>query len=258
MTRRLVALLLVLVLLPVMALAATPSNASPSNTRRHSTRTNSGSYDYEVPTSAVPSDGPVTVRAVGCTVQRASASGKGLGGATSEITFNEGIGNVYIAAEIPTGRKIAYWVINGVRYDFNRIPVKFPVLNVNQDLTIECVLRNGSPRTLLTADDIEAMRTDEPLVVSLNKAEMCHLLTDTKGGGGWITSFDFTNDYRNRATGATVRGGTYTFKMRPTKLGNRTVRGWKFNDMEFRFSSGASDVIVRGLNTSMTYEPLFK
>ena len=46
--------------------------------------------------------------------------------------------------------------------------------------------------------------------------------------------------------------------MRPTNLGKRTVRGWKFNDMESRFASGASDVIVRGLNTSMVYEPLFK
>ena len=262
MFRKCFALLLVVVLLvPVLALAATPTNASPTNTRPRSTRTNTGysSYDdYDTTTTAKPNDGPVTVTTVGCTVARAGANGKAVGGASYEVTFENGIGNVYIAAELPAGKKISYWVINGVRYDFKPIPTKFPVLNVNEDLTVECVARGGTARTLLTAEDIEAARTDERLVVTLRNAQMCHLLNDTKGGGGWITDFDFTDDYRNRATGATVRGGTYTFKMKPTNLGKRTVRGWRFNDMEFRFKGNTVDVIVRGLNTSMTYEPLFK
>ena len=259
MLRKLIALLLAVVLLvPMIALAASPSNATRSNTR-HSTRSSTGYDDDDDYSYANPNDGPVTVTTVGCTVAKAGANGKAVGGASYFVEFEEGIGNVYIAAEIPSGKKIAYWVINGVRYDFKPIPTKYPVMNVNEDLTIECVLRGATPKTLLTAEDIEEARVEgEPLVVRLNKAQMCHLLNDTKGGGGWITEFDFTYDYKNRATGATVRGGTYTFKMKPTNAGRRTVRAWKFNDMEFRFAGNTVDVIVRGLNTSMTYEPLFK
>ena len=196
-----------------------------------------------------------TVQVYGAKVQVATEKGKAQGEKMDVISF-EDEGNVYVTAEIPKKKKLSYWVINGVRYDFSPVPKKFAVLKINGNLTIEAVCKNDTPVTLRSDEEIQAERTGERLVVEAVRAQLCHMKNSTKGGGGWIKESEFTEDYINRATKATETGGQITVKLKAGAMSGRKVIGWKFNDTQFRIGN-VRTFIVRKLNQAMVYEPIF-
>ena len=201
-------------------------------------------------------DGLYDITVTGGYIQRANAKNKGEGEKVKEITVTAE-DNIVITADIPKGKKVDYWVINGIRYDFDRKVSYFRLTNADQDWNFEIVYTKSSAETLLTEDQIQAARTGEPLLLKVEHGELCHIKSGTKGAGGWITEFDFTEDYQNRATGAQEKGGQITAKVRATIPKNKKVSGWKFNETELYPNAEVTYLVPHFLNTSMTYEPIF-
>ncbi|MBR4710401.1 MAG: hypothetical protein IKP10_00100 [Clostridia bacterium] len=208
------------------------------------------------PVPAPPAPEVLTLRAVGAVLQRANGKNKAEGVEMSEMTVTAA-DNIVVTARVPRGKKIDYWVLNGVRYDFLHTVPSIRMTGFDRSWTVEVVFKKTDSATLLTAAEIQAARTGETLIAKVISGEMCHIKEGTKGGGGWITSFDFTNDYNNRATGAPEQGGQYTAKIRATIPRGKRVAGWKFDETELYPSVAVKEFVVRTLDTSMTYEPIF-
>ena len=200
--------------------------------------------------------GSYSLRASGAVIQQAVKSNKGGGPEMTEMTVTAE-DNVIITAKVPKGKKIDYWVFNGVRYDFLRSVKWLRMTKFDRSWTVEVVFTQSASETLRPIDDILAARTGKTLVAVVKKGELCHILKDTKGGGGWISSFDFTEDYSNRATGEPERGGQLTAKVRASIPRGKRVAGWKFDETQIYPAAEVNDFIVRTLDTSMTYEPIF-
>ena len=193
-------------------------------------------------------EGSITIQAVGCTISYASG-----GGSYSEVSYD-----TPVKLKIAAPKKPAYWVINGVRYDFEpNIPSSFTLDNALESMTIEAVMKKETSSTLLSADQIQQIRTDEQLIVETIHAELCHLNAKHSGGGGWITSFDFTEDYINRATKKTEEGGQVTIRVQAKIPKGKKISYWLFNEAKIDFNTNVTKFVVCTLNTSMTYEPVF-
>lgn len=200
--------------------------------------------------------GPYTLKAVGAVIQRAAKRNKPTGEEMTETTVTAQ-DSFIVTAKAPKGKKIDYWVINGVKYDFLRNVKWMDITSFDRSWTIEVVYKNADPETLRSAEEIQSARSGETLIAEVKNGELCHIKSGTKGGGGWITSFDFTNDYSNRATEETEKGGQLTAKIRAKIPKGKKVAGWKLDGTEFYPATEVSDFVVRMLNTSMTYEPIF-
>lgn len=205
---------------------------------------------------AVSAPGSYTLKAVGAVIQRAARRNKPTGEEMTEtaVTAED---SFIVTAKAPKGKKMDYWVINGVRYDFLRNVKWMNITSFDRSWTIEAVYKNADPETLRSPEEIQSARTGDTLIAEVKNGELCHIKSGTKGGGGWITSFDFTSDYSNRATEGTEKGGQLTAKIRAKIPKGKKVAGWKLDRTEFYPSTEVNDFVVRMLNTSMTYEPLF-
>ena len=238
---------------------------------RYLTRTAPGgtvSVEVEATTAPTPTPEPVVeevdlddglydITVTGGYIQRANAkNNKAEGEKMTEITVTAD-DNIIIAAEIPKGKKIDYWVINGIRYDFDHVPKNFRLTHADHDWDFEIVYTKSSAQTLLTEEQIQAARSGEQLIIKAVDAEICHIKSGTKGAGGWITEFEFTEDYQNRATGKQEKGGQITAKVRAISHKNKKVSGWKFNETELYPSTEITYLVPHMLNTSMTYEPIY-
>ena len=201
-------------------------------------------------------DGLYDITVTGGTIQRANAkNNKAEGEKLTEISVTPE-DNIIIAAKIPKNKKIDYWVINGIRYDFDHVPKNIRLTNADQDWNFEIVYTKSKAQTLLTEEQIQEARTGEALWVKTIDAELCHIKSGTKGAGGWITEFEFTEDYKNRATNKQEKGGQVTAKVRAVSHKGKKVTGWKFNGTELYPSVEITWLLPHMLNTSMTYEPL--
>ena len=206
--------------------------------------------------AAEPEDGLYILQTVGAVIQQAEGNNKAIGvEMTKKIVTAED--NVIVTAKIPKGSKLDYWIINGVRYDFLRTVRWMRITAFDRSWTLEAVCKKANPETLRSPEEIQTARTGNPLIAKVNKGEMCHIKDGTKGGGGWITSFDFTADYENRATGASEKGGQLTAKIRASIPKGRRIAGWKLDETKFYQPAEVNDFVVRTLDTSMTYEPIF-
>lgn len=207
---------------------------------------------------AAPETAPGTfvLRVAGAYIQRAEKVNKGAGEEMSEMTVTPE-DSVIVTARIPKGKKLDYWVFNGVRYDFLRTVKWMRMTAFDRSWTLEAVYKDAPSETLRSEEEIQAARTGEPLVAEVVHGELCHIKQGTKGGGGWIRTFDFTSDYSNRATGAREQGGRLTAKIRPLIPKGKRVAGWKFDDTEIYPGVVVNDFVVRSLDTSMVYEPIF-
>ena len=203
-----------------------------------------------------PESGPYLLKTVGAVIQQAEGNNRTKGSEMTEMTVTAE-DNVIVTAKIPKGSKLDYWVINGVRYDFLRTIKWMRITAFDRAWTIEVVCKKANAETLRSPEEIQAARTGLPLIAKVNKGEMCHIKDGTKGGGGWITSFDFTADYDNRATGAREKGGQLTAKIRASIPKGRRITGWKLDETKFYQPAEVNDFLVRTLDTSMTYEPIF-
>lgn len=193
-------------------------------------------------------EGEITIEAIG-----ASISYVFYGGYYSAVSYD-----IPQTLEIKADRKPEYWVINGVRYDFeDTVPDSFILSGARSSMTIEAVPKNSGSATLLSENDIQAMRTGETLIVDTIHAKLCHVRAKGSGAGGWITEFDFTDDYINRATNSWERGGQVTCRVRADIPNGKKISYWKFNEAKLDFNTNVTQFLVRTLNASMTYEPIF-
>ena len=197
------------------------------------------------------------ITAAGGYIQRANSRNKAEGSRWETLRVSPE-DNVIITADVPRGQKIDYWVINGVRYEFSSKVKSIRLTKADQDFSFEIVYTRGDSETLISPDAIQAARTGETLIVDTVKAQLCHINRKNKGAGGWMTSFNFTNDYTNLATGDRELGGQVTVRVKAKVNKNQKVIGWKFNEAELYPSVTVGSFIVRTLNTSMTYEPILK
>ena len=200
------------------------------------------------------------ISSVGAYIQLADANGKGYGQMYGSVVM-DGSEDILITADIPRGKKIDYWVINGVKYEFNDTVKTILLKNADMSFTFEVVYTSTSPSTLRSAKEIQANRTGERLEVDVINGKLCHLknsLTGRNGAGGWITYFDFTDDFQNRANGEWEDGGQVSIQVKATVPKGGQVKGWKFNESELYMSRPINTFFVRTLDTSMTYEPLFR
>ena len=196
--------------------------------------------------------GTFELRAVGAAIQRANDRNKAAGDVYTSMTVTPE-DSVVVTAVIPKGHRIDYWVINGVRYDFLKTIKYLRLTNIDADYTFEVVYTKSASETLHAA----VPEADGRRVLQVIHGEFCHLKSETKGAGGWITMQDFTDDYRNRATGLQEQGGQVTAKVRAVIPRGKRVAGWKFNEMEVYPAIAFTQFIVRRLDASMTYEPIF-
>ena len=194
-------------------------------------------------------EGAVTIRAVGCAIRYAEDKN---GTEYSAISYETPCKLV-----IDAGSRPEYWVIDGVRYDFEYyVPASFTLDEAAHSMTVEAVF-GGDSETLLSAEAIQAARTGEQLLVKTIRAKMCHLTAKDYGKGGWMTEFDFTSDYRNKATEKQEKGGQVTVRVRAAIPDGKKISYWKFDEAKLDFDTDVTQFIVRTLNVSKVYEPVF-
>ncbi len=161
-----------------------------------------------------------------------------------------------VNAEIPEGKQVAYWVFNGVRYDFLEDVSSVRVEKADRAWDIEIVYTDSDAKTLLTPEEIQAMRTGETLVVRGVKAELSHVDAAGNPANDWRKQFTFTKDYQNQKTRYKEPGGQISVRIRAVVPWDQFVIGWKFDETEFYPDASIRQLVVRSLNTPMTYEPI--
>lgn len=197
------------------------------------------------------------ISAVNAYIQYANSNNKGAGSKWETLRVSPR-DNIVITADVPRGKKIDYWVINGVRYDFGKQVKTIRLTNADADFQFEVVFKNSSAETLISPAAIQSARTDAELLLKTKHAQFCHINAKGKGAGGWMTEFDFTDDYTNRATSMREDGGQVTAKVKALVQKGQKIRGWKFNETELYPNGIFSNFIVRTLNTGMVYEPILQ
>lgn len=201
----------------------------------------------------------VTVKG-GATLQYLGKDGKPAGDKYDEIDFTaDGTVDVGITANPAKGQKIAYWVLNGKKYDFYEYAIKaITVQKLTYPLSVEVVYTDSEPETLLSREEIAALNVPgEKLVVTTKSASACFMDEKNHGAGGWHKEIDFTEDYVNLATNQVEEGGRVTLNVKANCPENRRVRGWKFNGAEFRFDQTMEMFRVYDQYETMEYEPIF-
>ena len=202
-----------------------------------------------------PGEGTWTLKTVGAVIQYASARGKAYGPEMTELTVTPET-SVMVIPKVPRWGKIDYWIINGVRYDFLYSFKWFYITAFDRSWTIEVAYKNSDPQTLRSPDEIQASRTGETLIAETRNSKLRHV-SGSDDGGAWMDSFDFTNDYTNLASGAREKGGQLTAKIRAIIPSKKQVLGWRLDGTEFYTAAEVKAFIVRTLDTSMVYEPIF-
>lgn len=217
-----------------------------------------------------PAEGEKILRTVGCVMHFIDKDGNSKGSSFTELNFGEAYYNTHtretvtdgsvdvrVSAEIPQGKKVACWIINGAKYTFNKEVKSFTLREVPYGMTIEAVLSGEAPRTLPSPDQIQQQRSGNQLLVETQSARMHHLNSQRKSAGGMFTEFDFTNDYVNKATGQTETGGRVTVDVAAAIPDGKLVTYWRFNGARLNFNSDISSFVVENLTSSMLYQPVF-
>ncbi|MBQ9197684.1 MAG: hypothetical protein IJ157_10665 [Clostridia bacterium] len=228
-----------------------PSGKSGSkNTKAQATPAPAQQPAYGYDTYA--GEGDITITMYGGAVQY-SSNGKAYGDRYTAISYDYPQEVVLTADATPE-----YWVINGTRYDFEpAVPKSIVLHNVWDSLTVEAVFRGGASFTQLSPDDIQAFRTGDQLIVQAIHSKLCHITASGYGAGGWLDWFDFTDDYINRATNQWEQGGQVTTRIRATIPKGKKISYWRFDNMYLDFSTDVTQFVVRTLDVSMEYEPIF-
>ncbi len=212
------------------------------------------------PVDTVPADAPApqrpviegdkTVTAVGAVLEVIDGGSMNAEGA---IVFDTSVSFTVTAAPAK-GQKVDYWVLNGVKYDFYEYRcLSCTVRNLTYPLVIEVVYQKAASETLGQVEKDPSL----PLTVTTRSAKCCFITAKGKGVGGWMTSFDFTSDYTNPATGKKVSDGTITLRVMASAPKGKRAVGWKINDAAFRFDSKTENFYVYDLDEATVYEPIF-
>ena len=203
----------------------------------------------------VDGEGAVTIQALGAYLEYYGSKTKA--GQYSAIAYDTPV-KLKVTADVGKNQKIDYWVIDGVRYDFkSHVPTSFTLDKAADNMIIEAVVKGAVSQTLISPEAIQQIRTGEQLLVKTIHAKLCHVRADLKGAGGWIKSFDFTNDYINRATKKAELGGQVTVDVKAVIPKGKKIAYWKFDDTRLDFDKNVTEMLVHTLNGSKTYEPVF-
>lgn len=215
-------------------------------------------------------EGEKILRAIGCVIHFVDKDGNIKGDSFTELNFGEeyyntltrktvtdGSVDVKISAEIPKGKKVAYWVINGAKYTFNNEVKSFTLREVPYGMVIEAVHSGQTAQTLPTAEAIQQQRTGETLLVETKSARMSHVNDKNKASSGSFTEFGFTDDFTNNATGKTEQGGRVTVRVAASIPEDKLVTYWRFNGARLNFNSDVTAFVVENLAESMLYQPVF-
>lgn len=200
---------------------------------------------------------PVQVTATNAYLQKINEKDKGIGEKLTTMEFEDGNGSFKVTANVPKGKSISYWVINGVKYVFNKAPKSIVVKDLTWDCNFEVVFKKGESTTIPSPSEVQQARDGEQLLLETINADFYHMKNAKNGGGKAMRSFDFTEDYTNAATNKAELGGRITAKVKAKIPGSKKVDFWRFNDAEFHFSVGITSFVVHELNASMKYEPVF-
>lgn len=208
----------------------------------------------------------VIIRTIGAKLQYADKSGAGSGESYTELDFTYdyvnpvtgkemtgGTAAFKVTADQPHSDRIAYWVIDGVRYDFSSTVKTMNFSNVTHSMTIECVYKNKKSATYGSSDYLKTPEKNKPLVVKSVNAKIRHVRNTGTGDSPAMNEFDFTNNYKNLATGKTANGGLIDVKVYTTVNDSTKIRSWDFDDANVIFNNSINYMFVRGLNTSKTY-----
>lgn len=152
---------------------------------------------------------------------------------------------------------VEYWVINGSRYDFEPVPTQIIITGLDYPLTIEAVAKGKKSETLLTEAEIQERRTGETLLVTSKNAQICHVKANGYGAGGWMNEFDFTKDFRNRATEKTEKGGRVTINVQARIPSGKKVSYWELNGVKWSFNRNVEEFAVKYLCQTMEYRAVF-
>ena len=217
-----------------------------------------------------PAEGEKILRTIGSVMHFVDKDGNVKGDSFTELNFGEAYYNtltrktvtdgsvdVKVSAEIPKGKRVAYWVINGAKYTFNTEVKSFTLREVPYGMVIEAVLSGQTAQTLPTAEEIGQQRTGKILLVETKSARMSHVNGSQKASGGYFTEFDFTDDYVNKATGETEQGGRVTVRVTASIPEGKLVTYWRFNGARLNFNSDVTAFVVENLAESMLYQPVF-
>lgn len=221
--------------------------------------------------SYVPADGEKLITAIGCYIQHVNDGGKAQGEKLQSINFTDsyknpvtgktcegGTLNCKVTADVPRNAKIAYWVINGARYDFD-MPVKsILVEDLTWSMQIEVVYDDDLSETHLSDAEAVAKATGVKLQVDSINAKMSLVNEKKKPDGGYFYHFDFTNHYHNAASGALEDGGQVDLKVVANVPTAHIVTYWKMNEAKLNFNSHVSWFTVDNLSESMVYQPVFR
>jgi len=159
---------------------------------------------------AAGSDEPV-IHGVGVKLQELSGT-KAVGYPVTDLQVG---GSIDFRAEstAKAARDIDYWVINGAIYHLNMQQTSITFRDVTSHMTVECVLKGQSSRTA----EIHGHLEDDQLTVQTINAKMCFIkklsFATNAGAGGYFREFDFTQNYKNRATKKEEDGGRITVRV---------------------------------------------
>ncbi len=212
--------------------------------------------------------GECKVTAVGCHLQYLNANGVGDGTSYTEIDFTDshinpntgdtqkgGAISFKVSADNPHGSQIAYWVIDGAKYDF-QYAVKFiTVKNLKHSMSFEVVYKNKDSVTMPSAEEIQAGRGGEKRVVQTVSAQLALIQGKSTRIGDYTKEFDFTDDYKNPKTGDIIKGGSCDIVVAAfvNKDKDQHVSYWKFDDTTMVFSTRQDNFRVYGLYFPIVY-----
>ena len=212
----------------------------------------------------------VVITAIGAKLQYLDKSGSGSGENFETIDFTRdyinpvtgkevtgGTASFKITADYPHSDRIDYWVIDGVRYDFATTVKYITFTHVAHSMTIEVVYKNKKSQTNGNKAYMKAPAAGENLVVKTVNSKLRHVRSTATGNCPAMNEFDFTNDYKNLATGSMAKGGSINVKVYTTVSSNVKVHSWDFDEANLVFNTPITYMFVRGLNTSKTYTAHF-
>ena len=208
----------------------------------------------------------VIITAIGAKLQYADKNGTGSGESFTELDFTHdyvnpvtgkqmtgGTAAFKVTADYPHSDRISYWVIDGVRYDFSATVKTMNFTNVTHSMTIEVVYKNQKSKTLGVAEYMIKPAANQPLVVKAVNAKIRHVRNTGTGDSPAMSEFDFTDSYKNLASGKTVDGGSIDVKVYTNVSSSTKIRSWDFDGANVIFNASITYMFVRGLNTSKTY-----
>ena len=189
--------------------------------------------------AATTVDSEKVITAVGCTITYGKQAG------LTSLNFAD---KNSVTVKIVCKGTPSYWVINGTRYDFKPVPKTITIASLERPLTIEAVKRGQKSTTLVSEEDILAQRTGQTLKVSTGTGvNLAFLNKSGKTAGGWFSSFDFTQDFKNKATKKEEQGGRITVHVRASLPEGKGVSGFNFMGAQWTFSTNVVQFTVRNL-----------